>query len=211
VENSGRREEWDKYFNMIDPIYDENYFAVVGNHDVENNYALWHKYWDLPNNERWYSFDRGGAHFIVVDNVNSRDTWGSLGAEQEAWLDADLEDNCDEASFCFVFMHVPPVSWNEGLALNGQRWLSLLRQHGVDAIFAGHIHNYERGNYGDIGFVTTAGGGNKFHKLKDLPVADKTLTELNHFVKISTSEDRTIGCVYDLQGDEIDSFEILKR
>tara|TARA_Y100000310_G_C20686329_1_gene819264 strand:- start:2980 stop:3933 length:954 start_codon:yes stop_codon:yes gene_type:complete len=212
VEHSNSDAEWDRYFNLIAPIYKKDkYFAVVGNHDapaVKN--GMWQEYWDLPNNERWYSFDRESSHFIVLDNVQGVNHWGNLGSEQEDWLREDLQ-TCERAEFCFVFMHVPPVSWNEPLALHNEPWLNLLKTHGADAIFAGHIHNYERGNYEDIGSVTTGGGGNKFHKIQGVPSADKTLTKTNHFVKVSATSDRTVGCIYSIDGKTLDSFEILKR
>ena len=59
----------------------------------------------------WYSFDRGGVHFIgVVDLLrNKAFGFGSLGSEQLGWLEADVE-GLPACTPVVVFTHIPALS-----------------------------------------------------------------------------------------------------
>jgi len=59
--------------------------------------------------ERYYLFDRGGWHFIILDNIMRRPPlyYGNLDAEQDEWLTADLAKNKLPA---VVVTHIPLLS-----------------------------------------------------------------------------------------------------
>ena len=62
------------------------YFPVRGNHEAEiHHYQI---FLDLPKNKTYYSFDRMGMHFIVLDVIDE-----SLHTELITWLKDDLEKN----------------------------------------------------------------------------------------------------------------------
>ncbi len=88
-----------------------------------------------------YSFDFGPAHIVVINN-------GGGGKPDDpavaAWLEKDLK--ASHQPWKFVSMHVPmfeitPQHYGEQ---KGRRWAPIFEACGVDAVFAGHVHNYQR-------------------------------------------------------------------
>ncbi|MCP4304158.1 MAG: hypothetical protein GY788_04585 [bacterium] len=142
------------YEGLEPPIY-----FVAGNHDIgdkpnamvavpavaEENYAVFEKYWGPA----FQSFDRADCHFVVLDTsvLNS-----DLAREttQRLWLEQDVRTAADEGKRVFLFTHYPPFvrSAGEGehydnLGEPARSWLlGLAAEHGVEAIFSGHVHNF---------------------------------------------------------------------
>jgi hypothetical protein len=88
-----------------------------------------------------YSFDYGPAHFLVLDNN------GYVNLETPAlreWIEADLRQS--RATWKFVSLHAPLFhSSREHYTAQKSRLLApLLQDIGVDIVFAGHVHNYQR-------------------------------------------------------------------
>ncbi|MCF8277032.1 MAG: metallophosphoesterase family protein [Flavobacteriales bacterium] len=106
--------------------------------------------------EAYYSFNYGNAHFISLDSHQSD---RAVGGTMYKWLESDLANNT--AKWLIVFWHHPAYSMGshnsdkeDRLIEMRENFLPLLEQHGVDAIFSGHSHTYERsymlnGHYGD--------------------------------------------------------------
>jgi predicted phosphodiesterase len=113
--------------------------------------------------ERAYSFNWGNAHFVALD-TNRR---YAPGSPQYTWLARDLANT--RQLWKFVFFHHPPYSTgSHGSDLNVRRSLTpLFEKYGVDLVFAGHDHLYERsvplvrGKLAARGviYVVTGGGG----------------------------------------------------
>ncbi len=87
-----------------------------------------------------YSFDHKGVHFIALDNVS--DPKANLGAEQLAWLAADLKKiKADQP--IVVFTHRPlfdlAPSWDWATP-DGQEAVNLLLPSKNVTVFYGHIH-----------------------------------------------------------------------
>jgi len=91
-----------------------------------------------------YSFDYGGAHWTVLD-TNTYADW--TDPELRAWLERDLSsDAARKAAWRFVAFHQPPFqSAKEHADEQRTRVLvDLFEKSGVDIVFCGHIHNYQR-------------------------------------------------------------------
>ena len=87
-----------------------------------------------------YSFDHKGVHFVVVDNVS--DPGASVGAEQLAWLEADLAKHDKDASIVVLthrplFDLAPKWDW---ATRDGDQALALLMPYRNLTVFYGHIH-----------------------------------------------------------------------
>ena len=88
-----------------------------------------------------YSFDNGPAHFLCLDG-NRMFTVTNVALRQ--WIEQDLTGS--KAAWKFVFFHQPGFHssvnhYNE----QKMRLLSpLFEKCGVDIVFAGHVHNYQR-------------------------------------------------------------------
>ena len=89
----------------------------------------------------YYSFDYGPAHITVIDNSGNGKT---DDPKVVAWLRQDLGST--KQPWKFVCMHMPPFQINaEHYASQRQRRLApLFEAQGVDLVFSGHVHNYQR-------------------------------------------------------------------
>lgn len=130
---------------------------VPGNHDVGDKAVDWmpadivcsdyvSRYRETFGKD-YYAFDCGPLHGIVIDAqlINSG---LPEEAEQRAWLESELSASTGRR--IFVFIHYPPYvlapderSTYDNIDQPGRQWLlKLLRDHGAEAMFAGHVHNF---------------------------------------------------------------------
>ena len=88
-----------------------------------------------------YSFDYGPAHFLMLD-TNSYNTASFM--QLAPWVEKDLKES--RQRWKFVCMHAPafhtsPQHYTE----QKMRLLEpVFEANGVDVVFAGHVHNYQR-------------------------------------------------------------------
>jgi len=129
---------------------------VVGNHDVWNRAS--EQVYARRYGDRWYSFDAGECHFVVLDSEDQAAPQQIAGAQLE-WLKSDLAASAGKR--VFVFVHQP--LWAEA-SYPRSGWMKdvhpLLAAAGVDTVFAGHWHNYENmGRKDGVRYIVTGGGG----------------------------------------------------
>jgi hypothetical protein len=156
----------------LDRFFGSNYvwYPVVGNHDAESAEGMaWLRAWgrgDIPGLVRrgppgcdttTYSFDRGQAHFVVLNQYfDGRSDTGASGDVAEAlrlWLEDDLAAN--RKPLVFVIGHEPMTALpdmdngrvrHRGDSLdqhpaNNRRFEEVLRLHRVTAYLCAHTHN----------------------------------------------------------------------
>ncbi|MEI7906313.1 MAG: metallophosphoesterase [Bacteroidota bacterium] len=165
-------ELWDDYFEDICsktgvgqniPVY-----SSPGNHEKGamyfENVLMPHN--NPANSPAYYSFDYGNVHFI---SLNSEIPYDSL-SEQYQWLLNDLRSEATKkAAFKIAFWHRPPYSSSiHGSDLNTRSVLCpVLEAHGVDIVFNGHDHVYERTKaVNGTTYVVTGGGGAPLYDFK---------------------------------------------
>lgn len=89
-----------------------------------------------------FSFDYGKVHWTVLDSNAYADWEHPL---LKAWLEADLAAARD-ADWRIVALHHP--LFQSSRAHLDDQWMRtispILEKHGVDLVFAGHVHNYQR-------------------------------------------------------------------
>jgi hypothetical protein len=131
------------------PIY-----PSIGNHDDRTGNALpYRELFVLPQNgtsqlfpdhkERYYSFDYGPVHFVVLDSeLAFLDS--ARRQEQINWLAADLAATTQ--AWRVALFHRPPYSsgfHGSDIALQ-QAFGPIFEQRRVQLVINGHEHNYER-------------------------------------------------------------------
>lgn len=104
---------------------------------------------DGPGRERYYSFDWGPVHVAVLDSNRNR-TPGKPGDPQMKWLEADMA--ASRAPWKIVAFHHPMTSLGkpaylfsaEGLVALRKDWHPIFERCGIDVVFNGHDHTYQR-------------------------------------------------------------------
>jgi acid phosphatase type 7 len=121
--------------------------------------------------EKYYSFDYGNIHFVVLDSMSSD---RSIEGPMCTWLQQDLASTTNQ--WLIAYWHHPPYSkgshdsdFEFELVQMRQNVLPILEAYGVDLILCGHSHSYERsfllhGHYGSSGtlmpeMILDAGSG----------------------------------------------------
>jgi hypothetical protein len=130
--------EWDEVEKLHRPYAGIPLYLTPGNHDI------WSAVSERIFRKRTgrgprFSFDRGQAHFTVLDNSRSEDF---TEAELE-FLEADLKKHAARP-VKFVVSHRP--SWILSAALRNPSFPlhRLAKEHGVKYVLAGHIHQLIR-------------------------------------------------------------------
>lgn len=121
---------------------------ILGNH--ERNARYFYDYFTLPEPEYHYQFDYGNLSVFLLDSQKSFKESSDL----YEWLETRLRRN--KATWKIVMMHKPPYSSDENDYgdtyktrsvmgdLNSRRLVPLYEKYGVDIVWSGHIHTYER-------------------------------------------------------------------
>ena len=129
--------------------------AIAGNHENEaaqfyGNFAI---PGDGPNAEQYASFDVGNTHFVLVDDQPIALQEGSDSSKTIlAWLDADLSRaNANRAKVPFIvaishrgIYSTSNHSTDGDVLLTRKSIVPILDKYGVDMVFNGHDHEYER-------------------------------------------------------------------
>jgi hypothetical protein len=200
---SGTVDQLDRTFFDVyaDLLRNVPLFPAPGNHDYETAQAAPYAEAFALAERRWYSFDWGPVHFVALDTETDL-------AAQAAWLDADLAGS--PAPWKIAFLHRPPYSSGEHGSSTGIRDLfgPIFESHGVQLVFAGHDHDYERTvPQNGVTYVVTGGGG-----IGTRPVARSGFTAFSedviHFVYGEVDGDQLTLHAVDATGVEFDSVVI---
>ena len=133
---------------------------VPGEHDILDEGATLYRerHGKGSLGDGWYSFDSSGVHFIGLVNVKNLQGggMGNLGAEQLAWLEADLSGKSASTPIV-LFAHIPLwvvyPTWGWGTD-DGARALDLLKRFGSVTVLNGHIHQVMQKVEGNVAFHT---------------------------------------------------------
>jgi len=155
-----QKEEFDTLDQSLKSVKTDKIFFVPGEHDVLNDggKSFLERYGKGTKGQGWYSFDKGGVHFVGLNNVTdtSEGGLGSLGTDQLAWLADDLKA-VSNSTPVVVFAHIPLWAvypqWGWGTR-DSEQALSLLRRFGSVSVLNGHIHQTMLKTEGNITFHT---------------------------------------------------------
>ncbi len=225
---SGSNSSWSQYIRAYFDVYEESmgdipFYPSVGNHELNGDSCGYQGYtdvYDLPGNapsgdeEEYYSFDWGNAHFVALDTNQGY----SVGSAQYNWLVSDLQTSMQP--WKFVFFHHPAYSSGpHGSTSEVQTHLvPIFETYGVDIVFNGHDHHYERTcpilddacttpQEGSVVYVVTGGGGAPLYLASgDWFTAYRS--SLYHFLKVEVNDCWLYLDAIDTEGRVFDSYEI---
>ena len=183
-----------------------DFYPAAGNHERESVY-----YYDnfvLPNNEKWYSVDVDGVYFFVLNtNLDV-----SPGSEQHAWLTAELAATVDTSKFTVAIFHHPLICTGPHEPKDELRGslMPLFETYGVDIVFSGHNHLYERSFLNGIYYVVTGGGGAPLYNVHNTSANpySQVLAISFHFCLLNLNGTALAVEVFDVNMDLIDSFRV---
>jgi hypothetical protein len=127
-----------KFQEPYKPLLDAGvkFYAALGNHDDPNEERLYKPF--NMGGERYYSFKKGDVEFFVLDS-------NYMDPAQLNWLDQGLQKS--KAKWKISYFHHPLYSdgRSHGPDLDLRSRLGpLFQRYGVNAVFSGHEHVYER-------------------------------------------------------------------
>lgn len=181
------------------------FYASLGNHDESNQ-----RLYDLfnMNGEEFYRFSQNGAAFYAL-NSNYMDK------RQIDWMESEFAK--DTSKWKIAFFHHPPYS--SGGAHGSSTGLRdivepLFIKHGVDVVFTGHEHFYERikPQKGIHYFITGAGGKLRGGDVKDnSPLTAKSFDTDLSFMLVEIVKDQMHFQVISRAGQTVDQGIIVRR
>jgi len=136
------------------------FYASLGNHDdpdIERNY----KPFDMGGN-RYYTFSKGDVEFFVLDS-------NYMDPQQLSWLDNKLQTST--AKWKIAYFHHPlyTAARYHGPDVDLRtRLMPLFTKYGVNVVFYGHEHVYERikPQNGIYFFLEGSSGELRFHNIR---------------------------------------------
>ena len=153
----------------------------------------------------WYTFDYGNGRFISLQVDGFADF--DIQSEQYAWLEETLAANTQ--AWLFVYFHIPPYSSvQDGLEDNVRQALPpLFERYGVDVVFNGHKHNYERNEVNGVTYIVTGGGGAPLYAIQEREPTQAAFALAHHFVLLEIDGDHLKATVISNEGEVLDAFE----
>lgn len=226
--STGRvKEQWvQQYFASMEPLVSRvPFFSVLGNH--EQNARNYYNYVSLPDPEYYYTFHYGNAQFFMVDTNKKC----GPDSEQYQWLAQEL--TASKATWKILCHHHPAYTsdendygdlWKVNKStrgdLNARHLAHLAHQHGVDLVWNGHIHSYERtwplekdtpvNKDGTIHLVTGGGGGHLETPGPFRPPFSQLVRRGHHYAMVWVNGTHFVYKAYHLDGRLFDTFELKK-
>src|SRR3954468_14723214 len=111
------------------------FYAALGNHDDSNE--RYYKFFNM-NGQQYYSFKKGNVHFFALDT-------DYLDPKQLGWLEKELANAGTDWKICFFHHPLYSSGAFHGSSAELRAVLEpLFIKYGVQVVFSGHDHVYER-------------------------------------------------------------------
>jgi predicted MPP superfamily phosphohydrolase len=180
------------------------FYAALGNHDNtdEKNYKPFNM-----GGQRYYTFKpKNGVRVFALDS-------NYMDQPQLQWLEKEL--TASGSDWKIVFFHHPLYSsggtHGSDFQLRAQLEPMFLK-HGVDAVFSGHEHFYERIKPQKGIYYFTSGGAAKLRDgdVKKTDLTAKSFDAGNHFMLIEVTKDTMYFQAISDQGKVVDSGALVR-
>jgi len=180
------------------------FYAALGNHDDPNE--RFYKPFNMGEN-RYYTFKNGNAEFFVLDSTY-------LDRKQLDWIASKLDGS--GATWKICYFHHPPFS--DG-AFHGSDMdlrkllLPIFEKYGVDIVFSGHEHVYERikPQNGIYYFVLGNSGELRYHNLRPSALMAKGFDADQSFMLVEIAGDEAHFQAISRTGETVDSGVMAKQ
>jgi acid phosphatase type 7 len=206
---SNSSKDWQAFLDATAELRSKSqYYPIIGNHEKNSN--EYHTIFNLPNNDDWYSENISGIDFIVLNSNKNIKT----GSEQYNWLEQQLSTIQKTNNYTIVLFHHPPFSsgTHRKDPKKARKYLvPLFEKYGVEAVFSGHVHMYERLLVNGVYYFVTGGGGAPLHNVGDKSQYSQKILKTYHFCNLSIANDQLHVTMYDIDNNILDTLTIKKR
>jgi hypothetical protein len=211
-------ETWASWFPVMEPMLAQGgFFPAVGNHELETptEFADYTSRFfggaGFDGTNDYYRFENAGVWFFSLDTEAPLDP----GSTQGAWLVNELADASKQPGFRFsiVLLHKPFVTCGD--TGDNPQLRALLEpfflQYHVPIVIQAHMHGYERFEFGNITYLTIAGGGGRVGDPSasiSRSYCDKRVVGngARHAAIFDVTAGKVAGTIIGYQGDIVDSF-----
>jgi 3',5'-cyclic AMP phosphodiesterase CpdA len=112
-----------------------SFFASLGNHDDQTN--RFYKSFNMGG-ERYYTYAKKNVRFFVFDS-------NLMDAKQLAWIDGSLKQSQEDWKICYFHHPLYSDAGRHGPTIDLRVVIEpILVKYGIDVVFSGHDHVYER-------------------------------------------------------------------
>ena len=175
------------------------FYASLGNHDNTNE--RFYQPFNM-NGENYYTYKKGNVRFFVL-NSNYMDP------KQSAWLETQLRD-AGNGGWKICYFHHPLYTSAKfhGPSVDLRQMLEpLFIKYGVDVVFSGHEHVYERVHpqHGIYYFTEGASGELRPGNLARSAITDKGFDADRSFMLVEIAGDEMYFQTISRTGDTVDS------
>ena len=179
------------------------FHAALGNHDDPNQ--RFYKPFNLGG-QRYRTFRKGNARFFVLDT-------NYLDPEQIKWLEKELQASGSDWKIPY-FHHPLYTTATRGPVLEARAALEpLFEKYGVDVVFTGHEHVYERIHPQKGIYYFVAGGSAKLRSgdLRKAPITAVGFDRDRTFMLVEIAGDQMYFQTITRTGATVDSGVIRRR
>jgi predicted MPP superfamily phosphohydrolase len=180
------------------------FYASLGNHDDPE--SRFYRGFNM-NGQRYYTFARGNVRFFVLDS-------NVVDQKQLAWIDHALGESNEQWKICYF--HHPIYSNARAHGSNVELRVALeplFLKHGVNVVFAGHDHVYERlkPQKGITYFVSGAGGSLRRNDMRPSETTAASFDQDQSFMLVDVGADVIHFDTKSRTGTTVDSGTIPRR
>jgi len=179
------------------------FYATLGNHDRASNRS--YEPWNM-NGRRYYTFAVKNVRFFALDS-NRPDR------VELAWVDEALRSSNEEWKICYFHHPLYSDGVKHGPAIELRVLLEpILVRHGVDVVFSGHDHVYERLTpQQGITYFVTGPGGQDVRTLRRSPATAASFDREQTFTLVEVVDADLFFQTVSRSGATVDAGVIRKR
>lgn len=214
VEFGSSQSEWEAWLGASgDVLARRPFVAAHGNHEflAQNYFAQF----AFPGNEQWFSVQYGDLLLLSL-NDTVRDN-NELLSEQPQFLESVLSQTT--ARWKVAMHHQPAYSTctRHGSDMEVRKaWVPVFERYGVNAVFAGHNHIYERSepiledasDPRGVTYIVTGGAGAPLYAESKADWFSEVANPTEHFIIAEFSAGSATFVVRDLSDNIIDEFTL---
>lgn len=167
------------------------FYAVFGNHDISNE--RFYKLFNM-NGQQYYTYKKSNVRFFALDS-------NYMDPQQLTWLEKELQNSGSDWKICYFHHPLYSSGAYHGSSVELRQLLEpLFIKYGVNVVFSGHEHIYERVKPQNGIYYFTEGASGELRK-GNLTKTDMTAAGYD--------QDRTFMLV-EIAGDEL-YFQTISR